>query len=127
MHQIRALQHVALQTGRATERKLQASPYFFPGTRDAGQHGNGSRRHASALRPLHSIIQADRGRALRRIFAGELLNVGGGDARPLRHEVRRVIFDLLFQLLKSRGVLRNVVGVVQAFGNDDVHHPQGQR
>src|SRR5207253_9725295 len=96
--------------------------HFFPRTGDAGEHGNGSGRHATTLGALDSLIQSDDGGASRGVLAGKLHDVGSGNAGPPFDTFWRVLLRFFAQLIEPRGVFRDVIGIMEAIFDNDVHH-----
>ncbi len=87
----------------------------------------GARGHTATLGALHAIVHPDHRRMRGRILAGQFDNVGGRNACPLLHPLRRVFLHLFPQLIESHGVAGKIIGVVQPLVDDDMHHAQRQR
>ena len=126
IHQVGTLQRLRIQIHRSAHRHLQSAADFFPRPGDAGQHDDGSGRHPAAFGTLYAVVEADHRRPYRGILARQLANVRGCDPRPLRDALGRIFLHLFAQLLETQRVLCNIVGIVQALADDDMHHAESK-
>src|SRR5436305_7566298 len=61
------------------------------------------------------------------VFARELHYVDRGNSREGGDRLRRILLDFLLQLVEAQRVLGDVIGVIEIFVDDDVHHRERQR
>ncbi len=61
------------------------------------------------------------------ILTRQSLNVGRRNSGPLRDLLRRVFGQALLQFVEAVGIAGDVVGIVQAVAQDNVHQAHGQR
>ena len=76
---------------------------------------------------LHSIIDTNCRGLGGGVFARQLTNTRRRDARNLRRTFGGPGLHAFGQRSKAHGVLGHVIGIMQAFGDDHMHHGQGQR
>ena len=105
----------------ATGGQLQPAANFFPRTGDHRQHAYRADRSAAILRTLDAIVQADGRWARGGILARQALDVVAGNTRPLGYAFGRVLRKPLLQFVEAFGVAVDVVAIMQAIANDDVH------
>jgi hypothetical protein len=99
----------------------------FPRAGEGGQHGDGARGCAAVVAALHAVVEADDGGRGGGVFAGEALDVGDGDAGPVRGDaLGRIFGDALAQLIEAAGPAGDIVLVEEPVAHDDVHHAQGE-
>ena len=79
---------------------------------------------AAVLCALYPIVEPNDRRPRRRIFPRQDFNIFLRNARPLRYTLGRVFRQALLQLVEAFGVTRDVILVVPAFADDDMHQSQ---
>ena len=126
--QVGPLQAGRLQLAQLPARaELDAAAALAPRPDQRRQTGDVAHRHAAAVMALHAVVDADRGRPRRRVFARQPADAFGRDAGDLGGPLRGPLLHPLRQLLEADGVGRNVVAVVQPGVDDFVHHRQRER
>ncbi len=107
--------------------ELAAAADFLPRSGQRRQKRDGAHRHGAALAALHAVIQADGGGPRGGVLARQLDDVSRRDAGERGHALGRISFSALAQCVETRGVARDVIGVVEIFADDDVHQAERQR
>jgi hypothetical protein len=134
IHQVGALQGVAVKRKGPGGGELQAAAAMRPRAGEQRQHADGTGGGASVLAALNAVVQADGSR-----LAGVAMAVGVGagetddgvciDAGRLRRRLRCVLrqHGVGVKSLEAVGVGGDVGGVFKAFAEDDVHHREREQ
>ena len=122
--QVRALQGRAVPLKSAAGGKLESAAVMLPRAGERGQHGDGARGGSSVVAALHAVVDANDGRRGRGVIVGEALDIGDGNAGQGRNVVGWVVRDAFAELIEAAGPAGDVVLIVEAVADDDMHHAQ---
>src|SRR5258708_19550721 len=84
-------------------------------------------RHSPAGVALQPVVEPDRRRARRGVFARKSYYFFRGQSGDLRHLARRILLHALRQSVEADRVLPDVVPAVTALADDYVHEPDPER
>src|SRR5205085_2078389 len=77
--------------------------------------------------PLQSVIDANKRGRMRGVFMCDAFDGGFCNSSDLAHARRRILLDALFESIKTDRVSVDVILILKAVANNDMHHGKRQR